>query len=227
MAEDIPHWTYDGKYGPQNWGNLSDAYTFCKTGKFQSPIDIRNTMSATLPPLQLKFHTTAEQVVNNGHTIQITVNDEDDFLLDDDNFKLKQYHFHSPSENTINGKQYPLEVHFVHSNEKGDLAVLAVMFETGKENSTLNTILDNLPTHINQRILISEQRDLKKLFPVDNHYYRFSGSLTTPPCTEGIRWLVMKNSVTLSTEQLAKIQSALKYSNNRPVQPINGRVVVE
>lgn len=226
LTEDLVHWSYEGLAGPKNWGELSNAYSTCKTGKFQSPIDIRDALPAELPALPLKFHTAAEQVMNNGHTLQIIVNDEDDFHLDNDTFKLKQYHFHSPSENLINGKQYPLEVHFVHANEKGELAVLSVMFETGKENPALNPILDSLPLQPDQPILMAKHLNLKNLFPNDRHYYRFSGSLTTPPCTEGLRWLVMKNSVTLSVEQLSIFQLALKHSNNRPVQPLNGRIVV-
>lgn len=226
MAEEAPHWSYEGKAGPKNWGELSDTYSTCKTGKFQSPIDIRNALPSALPPLSLIFHTAAEKIVNNGHTLQVTVNDEDDFPLDNDTFKLKQYHFHSPSENLINGKSYPLEAHFVHANEKGELAVVAVMFETGKENPALKPILDSMPLTRDRVVSLEKQLNISELFPADRHYYRFSGSLTTPPCTEGLRWLVMKNSITLSPEQLANFQRALQHSNNRPVQPLNGRIVV-
>lgn len=229
MAAETPHWSYEGKAGPQDWGELSDSYSYsvCKTGKFQSPIDIRDPIPAALPPLSLIFHTAAEKIVNNGHTLQVTVSDGDDFPLDNDTFKLMQYHFHSPSENLINGRQYPLEAHFVHANEKGDLAVVAVMFETGKENPALKSIIGNMPVTRDHSVSLGKKLNISELFPADRHYYRFSGSLTTPPCTEGLRWLVMKNSVTLSPEQLAKIQQALLHSNNRPVQSLNGRVIVD
>lgn len=227
FAGSAPHWTYEGKSGPENWGELSDEFATCKTGKLQSPIDIRNAYNATLPPLEMNFHTAAEKLVNNGHTLQVTASDEDEFRLDDQIFTLRQYHFHTPSENRINGKSFPLEAHFVHASKEGDVAVLAVMFEVGPENSALNPLLARLPKEKDHEISIDKHLDLRPLFPADLHYYRFSGSLTTPPCTEGLRWLVMKNTVTLSEKQLEMFKQALEHSNNRPLQPLNGRVIVQ
>jgi len=155
------------------------------------------------------------------------VKDEDDFKLDNEIFILRQYHFHAPSENRINGKAFPLEAHFVHASASGEVAVIAVMFELGDENKALEHLLSILPTHINKVVSLGEKTDLSALFPADRHYYRYSGSLTTPPCTEGLRWLVMKETVTLSANQLAKIKNALANANNRPIQPINGRLIVE
>lgn len=226
-AESAPHWSYEGQAGPENWGNLSEKFATCKLGQFQSPIDIRFVTKANLPALKMDYHSEAESLVNNGHTLQVTVDDEDEFKLDNRVFTLRQYHFHAPSENLINGKRYPLEVHFVHADAKGSLAVVAVMFDVGADNSALNPILKHIPAELNQSVKLDERYDLKPLFPTDLHYYRFSGSLTTPPCTEGLRWLVMKNPVTLSAAQLAQFQKALAQSNNRPVQPLNGRMVVE
>jgi carbonic anhydrase len=227
MANATPHWSYEGKEGPENWGALSNAFTTCKTGKFQSPVDIRNAIDAKLPPLKLDFHTAAESLVNNGHSIQIMVDDEDEFRLDDDIFVLRQYHFHAPGENLIDGQRYPLEAHFVHTNQQGEIAVIAVMFTIGPENSALKPIIDNIPPEKGLEIAVKQRFDLAPLFPAKRHYYRFSGSLTTPPCTEGLRWLVMKDTVTLSRAQLSKFQQALGHSNNRPVQPLNGRIIVE
>lgn len=227
FADTPSHWAYEGQAGPDNWGNISDDYATCKIGQFQSPIDIRHPIKAKLPPLQLDFRTAAESLVNNGHTLQVTVNDEDDFRLDNQTFTLRQYHFHAPSENLINGKRYPLEAHFVHTSAQGAVTVVAVMFEIGRENTALSPILENLPAEKNRVVKIDKRYDLKPLFPADRHYYRFSGSLTTPPCTEGLRWLVMKKPVTLSAAQLAQFQRALEHSNNRPIQPLNGRVIVE
>lgn len=221
------HWTYEGKAGPEHWADLSPEFATCHSGKFQSPIDIRMPIDAQLPALKLSFHSAAEKIVNNGHTLQVTVNDEADFPLDGETFALMQYHFHTPSENLINGKSFPLEAHFVHSNEQGELAVVAVMFEVGAENSALKPILQALPDEENKTVDVSARYDLKPLFPDNLSYYRFSGSLTTPPCTEGLRWLVLKKPVTLSAEQLAVFQKALRHSNNRPVQPLHGRMIVE
>ncbi|MTD39620.1 carbonic anhydrase [Erwinia sp. CPCC 100877] len=227
LANTTPHWSYEGKGGPENWGDLSDSFVTCKTGKFQSPVDIHNTIDAKLPPLHLDFHTVAETLVNNGHSIQITVDDEDDFQLDNETFVLRQYHFHAPSENMIDGKRYPLEAHFVHTNDKGEIAVLAVMFTVGAENSALTPIIESIPKEKNRVVPVAKRFDMTPLFPADLHYYRFSGSLTTPPCTEGVRWLVLKDTVTLSREQLSAFQKALEHNNNRPVQPIDGRMIVK
>ncbi|MDF7669701.1 carbonic anhydrase family protein [Orbaceae bacterium ESL0721] len=222
-----PHWGYEGKAGPENWGELSADFEACHSGKYQSPINIDHAMHTTLPPLDFQFNVTNESIINNGHTIQVTAQGEDIFSLDDETFQLVQYHFHVPSENHINGKSYPLEGHFVHSNNDGGLAVVAVMFDLGKENSALTTILDAIPSEQNKEEAFKQHVDLKSLYPTDRTYYRYSGSLTTPPCSEGVRWLVMKDPITLSADQLEKFKSALKHDNNRPVQPLNGRVIVD
>lgn len=224
---DAPHWTYEGKAGPEHWSQLSHDYHICHEGKAQSPINIKDAIEGHLPPLNLHYLISAEKVINNGHTIQVTVDDEDTFVLDGEKFILKQYHFHTPSENQINGHTFPLEAHFVHSKDDGDLAVVAVMFEVGKENPALLPLIASMPADENQQKKIESEVDLRALFPQDLHYYRFSGSLTTPPCTEGIRWLVLKQPVTLSQAQLDAFKQALKSTNNRPLQHLNGRMIVQ
>ncbi|MGE9552578.1 carbonic anhydrase [Erwinia amylovora] len=226
-AASLPHWAYEGKGSPEHWGELSNEFQTCKTGQYQSPIDIEQVIDGKLPPLGLNFHTDTESIINNGHTIMVTVTDSDDFMLDNQRFELKQFHFHTPSENLIAGKSFPLEAHFVHANKAGELAVVVVMFEEGAENQALKPLIAAIPAKLNQQEKMQQSVDLAKLFPTDEHYYRFSGSLTTPPCTEGVRWLVMKKPVTLSAQQLDKFQKALKHTNNRPLQPLHGRVIVE
>lgn len=224
MAE--PHWSYEGKAGPEHWSELSSDFHLCHEGKSQSPINIKNPIDGHLQALDLIYPTSAEKLINNGHTIQVTVDEEDDFILDNEKFTLRQYHFHTPGENQINGHTFPLEVHFVHSKEDGDLAVVAVMFEVGKANPALAPLIAAMPKKENQQVTINHPVDLRALFPEDLHYYRFSGSLTTPPCSEGIRWLVMKQPVTLSQAQLDAFKQALKSTNNRPLQHLNGRMIV-
>lgn len=226
-ASTHPRWSYEGEASPEHWGELGNEFLTCKTGMYQSPIDIQHVIDGKLPPLEPNFHTDTESIVNNGHTIMVTVADSDDFMLDNERFELKQFHFHTPSENHITGKSFPLEAHFVHANKAGDLAVVAVMFEVGAENEALNPLLAAIPTKLDTLEKMQSSINLEKLFPQDEHYYRFSGSLTTPPCTEGVRWLIMRNPVTLSAQQLKKFQIALKHANNRPLQPLNGRVIVE
>ncbi|WP_241606037.1 carbonic anhydrase [Rosenbergiella epipactidis] len=220
-------WSYEGNNSPENWGALGSQYQLCKEGAYQSPIDIHGTIEAKLPPLPLHFRAHATTIINNGHTLQLNVDDRDNFSLDGINFTLKQFHFHTPSENRIEGKSFPLEAHFVHSDTKGHLAVLAVMFDVGEENEALQHIIDQAPADKNQTLPLDKVIDIASLFPTSKHYYRFSGSLTTPPCTEGVRWLVMKESVSLSSQQLDRIKSLLGTTNNRPTQPLNGRMVVQ
>ncbi|RRZ96734.1 carbonic anhydrase family protein [Erwinia sp. 198] len=227
MAKPAIHWSYEGQGSPEHWAELGDAFQTCKTGQYQSPVDITQVIDGKLPPLGMNFHTDTKTIVNNGHTIQVTVKDSDDFQLDNDAFVLKQFHFHAPSENHLFGKSFPLEAHFVHANQQGELAVLAVMFETGAENSALKPLLASLPAQQNQVDTMKQSMDLATLFPVEKHYYRFSGSLTTPPCTEGVRWLILKQPVTLSPAQLAVFEHALEHANNRPLQPLHGRIIVE
>ncbi len=221
------HWSYEGKAGPEHWAELGDEFKTCKARQYQSPIDINQVIDGKLPELKFNFHNDTKTIVNNRHTIQITVKDSDDFTLDGHAFVLKQFHFHAPSENHLFGKAFPLEAHFVHANAAGELAVVAVMFQQGAENSTLRPLIDSVPERQDRVEVMKQRVDLAGLFPQDKHYYRFSGSLTTPPCTEGVRWLVMKQPVSLSAEQLMTFQQALKQANNRPLQPLHGRVVVD
>ncbi|BAN97697.1 hypothetical protein E05_29310 [Plautia stali symbiont] len=199
---------------PQQWGDLSPDFHVCKQGVNQSPIDIRQALHASLPALTLELQARQAAIVNNGHTVQINLQQSDTLTLDGETFTLKQFHFHTPSENLIDGKRYPLEGHFVFSDEQQQLAVVGVMFEAGAANPVLTTLQQDV--------------DITPLLPADRRYYRFSGSLTTPPCSEGVRWLVMKQPVTASAQQLQAFSAVLgEHGNSRPVQPLNGRLVVE
>jgi len=221
------HWSYEGQESPEHWADLGDEFQTCKKGQYQSPIDVKQVIDGKLPPLGMNFRTDTQTIVNNGHTIQVTVKDSDDFMLDGEAFVLKQFHFHAPSENHLFGQSFPLEAHFVHANAQGELAVVAVMFKTGAENHTLAPLIAAFPAEEDRVEVMKQSVDLASFFPSDRHYYRFSGSLTTPPCTEGVRWLIMKQPVTLSVGQLAVFQQALKHANNRPLQPLHGRIIVE
>ncbi len=213
---------------PQHWGDLSPDFHLCKQGVNQSPIDIRQAVYARLPALALELQARQAAIVNNGHTVQVNLQQGDTLKLDDETFTLKQFHFHTPSENLIDGKRYPLEGHFVFSNQQQQLAVIGVMFVTGSANPVLGTLLDALPAQVDQSATLQEDVDITSLLPVDRHYFRFSGSLTTPPCSEGVRWLVMKQPVSASAAQLQALSVALgAQGNSRPVQPLYGRLVVE
>lgn len=221
-----PHWGYEGDVNPEKWSELSPEYLVCKTGKNQSPVNIERAYSTSLEPLAIHYAITAQDIVNNGHTIQVTPGSDADYLqLGDQRYTLKQFHFHRPSENQIKGKSYPLEGHFVHTDKDGHLLVMAVMFELGAKNPQLDQMLDALhgdgvSEHIKQPI------DIDALLPKQHDYYRFAGSLTTPPCTEGVTWIVLKHPISLNDAQLKRFETGMHH-NNRPVQPLNGRVVVD
>lgn len=221
------YWGYEGKEAPENWGSLSSEFATCSTGQNQTPINISGAIKANLPPLAIKFHTHQQSIINNGHTIQITAEGGSSIVIDGERFELKQFHFHTPSENHINGQSFPMEVHFVHASEKGELLVLGMMFKQGKENKDLAFAWQQLPTEINQSQLLKLSVDIKNLLPKKRGYYRFSGSLTTPPCTEGVRWIVLKEAVNVSTEQIDAFDSLMGHHTNRPLSPLNARVIVE
>lgn len=221
------HWSYNGKGAPQNWGDLRPDWAICKTGKNQSPIDIHEAIKGNLPKLEMFSVTNIKNIINNGHTIQINTKNSDGINIDGQSFTMEQFHFHTPSENLLNGNSYPIEMHFVHTNKEGQLAVVAAMATVGEANPTINKIINLSPKGINDVNRIEETLQLKTLLPKDTHYYRYSGSLTTPPCSEGVIWIVMKQSTKMSKEQIQELTTLLNSKNNRPPQPLNGRQVVE
>ncbi len=230
-----PHWTYEGEKGPRFWGKLDPIFSVCDKGRNQSPIDIAKTSPATLPKLRSDFSPAKLQIVhhehiadeiNNGHTIQINYTEGDTLTIGDTNYELLQFHFHAPSEHTIHGKHYPMEVHFVHKSQSGALAVVGVFIEQGAHNKAFDPIWANLPKqkgveshfeHVNV--------DVDSLLPHSHNSYRYDGSLTTPPCSEVVKWIVMKSPIQLSKEQIQTFTSIIK-GNNRPVQPLHHRVAV-
>ncbi|OIQ89569.1 carbonic anhydrase precursor [mine drainage metagenome] len=220
-------WTYEGKEGPENWGKLNPIFSTCDAGRNQSPIDIQNTTHASLKPLRLIQRYAVNDIVNNGHTIQANFKTGNMLILDSTAFLMKQVHFHAPSDNQINDKSYPLEAHFVHADSKGNLAVIAVMFKEGKANPALESLFTQIPHKVGEQVTLKSRVMASELMPLNRSYYRFSGSLTTPPCSEGVRWIVMKTPITASKEQISAFEESMKHHNNRPLQPLNGRVIVE
>ena len=222
------NWSYEGHTGPKYWGDLNKKFLMCKIGKNQSPIDInkKDLIKACLKPLKLEYNSKAKYVVNNGHTIKVSINNGAYLYVDGKKFELKQFHFHTPSENTVEGKNYPMEAHLVHISKNGEIAVIGVMFKVGKENKALKKFQNSLCKTVGKEKTIKAYLNPSELLPKNRDYYRFSGSLTTPPCTEGVRWYVYKEPVEMSKEQL-KIFSDIMGKNNRPTQPINARKVLQ
>lgn len=227
-SSSTPHWTYHGEEGPEHWAHLDHSFEACELGKQQSPVDIVPTVKADLPPIKFEYGEIPTEVLNNGHTMQVNVPDYGhQITIDGDTYKLVQFHFHTPSEYHIEGKSFPLEVHLVHKNAKGALAVVGVVIQEGGVSPTLEEIFWGGPTEAGKtKRLIDVKTDLNALLPADRTYFRFMGSLTTPPCSEGVNWYEMRNPIEASMVQIQKFQELFPM-NARPLQPLNNRLVVE
>lgn len=221
------HWSYSGHEGPEHWGELSEDYWACSNGKNQSPINLVGFIESDLKPLGISYQVGGGEILNNGHTIQVNYAAGSKISVDGHEFDLKQYHFHAPSENRINGKAYPMEVHLVHADKEDNLAVIAVMFVEGKANVSLDKAWAYMPENTGDKHILPSRVSAEDILPANREYYRFNGSLTTPPCSEGVWWLVMKAPVTASKAQIDKFSHVLHHPNNRPVQPANARPVLE
>lgn len=226
-ADEGTHWGYTGHESPEKWGELSPNYALCSSGKNQSPIDVVDTISGELPALNLDYKAVKAEIVNNGHTIQVNFKDDANKLsLNGNTFTLKQFHFHTPSENRIQGKSFPLEVHFVHADSNNNLAVLGLLYEVGAENAQLSPVWAAMPKEAGQPIALKAQINPAEMLPEALDYYRFNGSLTIPPCSEGVNWLLLKNTVSASEAQVKAIE-AIMGNNSRPPQAVNARVILE
>lgn len=217
------HWSYEGHEGVEHWGDLDPSFALCKTGKQQSPVDIKATKAAKLPALEFNYAAGAAEVVNNGHTIQINVPAGSSLKIGNEVYDLVQFHFHAPSEESVDGKAYPLNAHFVHKNAAGKLAVVGVFFALGKENAALKEAFAVLPRKAGDSAKLAAL-DPAAVLPADRAYYAYAGSLTTPPCSEGVRWQVLKTPVEISAAQFASYK-ALYPLNARPLQKLNGRTI--
>ena len=231
FASEGTHWGYTGHSGPEHWGDLDSKNVMCKLGASQSPINISKDVlidTDELKPITFDYKTGATSVVNNGHTIQVNVKDGSSINIDGIKFDLKQFHFHTPSENQIDGKNFPLEAHFVHASKDGKLAVVSVMFEDGAENQFIKKIWERMPHDAdNSKTCALPSKSVGNILPENKEYYRFSGSLTTPPCSEGVRWLVLKNYKTVSKSQIKQFLDVMHHANNRPIQGINARKIMQ
>jgi carbonic anhydrase len=220
------HWSYEGEGAPGNWAKLKPEYGVCATGNRQSPIDIRDGIRVDLEPIQFDYRPTMFRIVDNGHTIQVSVGEGSTITVMGRTYQLLQFHFHRPSEERVNGKSFDMVIHLVHRDPEGKLAVIAVLLERGMENPLIQTLWNNLPLEVDQDVTPSVAIDLNALLPENRAYYTYMGSLTTPPCTEDVLWMVFKQPMPVSVEQVA-IFSRLYRNNARPIQPTNNRLVKE
>lgn len=223
-AETESSWSYEGETGPESWGDLSEEYATCGTGQSQSPIDIPTgeARSGDVSGLELGYAGTELTLEDTGHGYKATPASENTLTIGEDSYRLLQFHAHTPSEHTVDGQSFPMEVHFVHQNDAGELAVVGVMVEEGAENGTYGPVVSALEA--GQGSGTATVEDMAALMPESQEYYSYSGSLTTPPCTEGVRWIVMESPVAMSAAQLAVFEEA-HGETNRPVVPLNEREV--
>jgi carbonic anhydrase len=228
------HWGYEGTDGPEYWPTLNPAYAACGQGKSQSPINITQTTAGDAKAWKLDYKTTSlkiahhehvTDIVDNGHTIQVSVDEGSTLTTERGVYTLKQFHFHAQSEHTIDGSHFPLEVHFVHQSAEGKFAVVSALFQEGEANENLAKIIAHFPKAKGESSHLPDVKlDLIFHLPATAAAYTYMGSLTTPPCSENVEWLVFRDPVSASKEQLEAFSSRLSPSN-RPTQPLNGRVI--
>ena len=225
-ADHATHWSYDGAGGPNEWAQLKPEFAACSSGKRQSPIDIREGIKVALDPVSFDYQAAAFRVLDNGHTIQVNVAPGSGIEVMGQRYELLQFHFHRPSEERVDGRQYDMVAHFVHKSLEGRLAVVAVLLERGAVQPLLQQVWANLPLEKGDEVRARGTLDLNQLLPADRAYFTYMGSLTTPPCSEGVLWMVLKQPVQVSPEQVA-VFARLYPMNARPIQSASGRLIKE
>lgn len=220
------HWAYQGEGGPESWGKLKSEFSTCANGKRQSPIDIRDGIKVQLDPVIFDYKPTPFRVIDNGHTVQVNVGEGNSIEVMGRRFDLVQFHFHRPSEERINGKQFDMVAHLHHKDMENRVAVIAVLLTRGGAHPIVQAIWNNLPLEKGDELAAKTPIDLNELLPLDRSYFTYMGSLTTPPCSEGVLWMVMKTPVPLSGDQI-NIFSRLYPMNARPIQAGSGRMIKE
>lgn len=241
-------WGYQADHGPSHWGGLGPEFALCEKGMAQSPIDLVRSHKMVLEDIQFSYKDAPFHVINNGHTLEeieplsetvksrypqhgqtvIHFDKDSTIVFDDDLYLLEQFHFHVPSEHTIDQKHYPMELHLVHHNERHEAAVVAVFMQEGRHNSFFQTFLDHAPEKVGT-FIEDHKHMINPLHLLPNHrtYYRYFGSFTTPPCQEGVIWAVMHDPIEVSADQIQRFRTLLGHDNARPTQPLHKRFVLE
>lgn len=224
------HWGYAGETAPRFWGELSPEFATCKTGRNQSPVDLRDAQALGtqgLGGLDIAYRDSLLKIVNNGHTVQVNFPLGSYIKIGGHRYELLQFHFHTPSEHHKEGFAYPMEMHLVHKDGDGNLAVLGILFQEGEENPYLNGILKRLPKEVGKEQLYEDFKlNPVNFLPANTEFYKYSGSLTTPPCSEGVYWMVFKHPLEASARQIRQMNE-LMGDNARPVQPLNARSLLK
>ncbi len=219
-------WGYDGDVGPEHWGELADEFDMCSRGLNQSPVDLVADLDADLPELRFEYTNPGQlRDINNGHALQVDANPGNYLHIQDDRYQLLQFHLHSPSEHRVSGREYPMEIHLVHQDDKGALAVVGILFAEGAHNE----LVDRLPSFqaAGDGAADADPIDYNELISNRKDYFYYNGSLTTPPCSEGVTWIVLKKPIVASAAQIQRFHDLLGFDNNRPVQPPNSRLILD
>ena len=222
----LPHWGYAGDVAPERWAELSPEFRQCGIGTRQSPIDIRDGIKVDLEKIQFDYRPSGFAVLDSGHTVQVNLAPGNALQVMGRRYELAQFHFHRPSEERVNGRQFDMVAHLVHKDVEGRLAVVAVLLEQGLDQPLVQTVWNNLPLERGEALPAPGLLDMTQLLPENRAYYTYMGSLTVPPCTEGVLWMVMRQPVQLSAHQLA-IFAKLYPMNARPIQAGAGRLIKE
>lgn len=225
-GEQTVHWNYGGPHNPTRWGELSPEYWTCGAGNNQSPVDLK--ASKTVPGasrIAFQYQPTPLEIINNGHTVQVNYAPGSDAQIDGKSYELKQFHFHTPSEHTVDGKASAMELHLVHQNEAGEFAVVGVLIAEGEDNPNLTPIWRHIPREGETKTVRGQTVDARSLLPPTTEHYHYSGSLTTPPCSEGVDWTVMAEPIAASTAQIGEFMEIYPV-NSRPIQATGDREIV-
>ena len=220
-----PCWGYEPHNGPEVWGSLDAAFIACASGDEQSPINLTAGQTAELAPIEFDYRRTRFAIENTGHTIQVNPNPGSGIVLNGVRSALLQFHFHHPSEHTFDGGRLALEMHLVHRSDLGSVTVVGVLFKEGEANEVLAPVWKHLPPEQSESHMVPGKLDLASLLPAVRTTWRYRGSLTTPPCTEGVAWIVLTEPLAMSKAQIAAF-GAIHPQNVRPVQPLGNRVLL-
>ncbi len=216
------HWGYSGKSAPRHWAELGSENEACRRGRFQSPIDLHAVARRLARPLVLDYRPDRLRIVNNGHTVQVDHQGASTLTIGDRTYTLVQYHLHSPSEHTVEGRRFALELHLVHRHPSGDLAVIGVLIDEGseplEEGQAIARVWDHLPAHAGEVFVGDESVNPRALLPASLEHYQYHGSLTTPPCSETVDWSVLAQPLRMSAGHIAEFRR-LYRANARPIQP--------
>ncbi len=223
---ELTHWSYEGSEGPDEWASLDSEYGLCETGREQSPVNITGATSGKFPPAMLFYTPENLTLTNNGHAIEVELHEpQSSMSIAGKTYGLAQFHVHTPAEEKVDGQSFAASIHLVHLTDEGDAAVLGLLAEPGPENPVIAKLIERMPLDPEETAEVEGDADLTELIPNDTEAFRYKGSLTTPPCTEGITWTVFKQPITMSPEQLEAFTEA-HPGNARPVQPLNGREIL-